>query len=293
MKQIVNIAKWVLILGATFITLLLIGIESFDRYISTNAGTRYIYRKTPYAETLEIHKTESGIRYITLGNQNKPNLLLLHGAPGSVFDWVKIASDERLYSNYRLVIAERPGYGGTTPRKVEQSILRQAERISEVLEKEGKATVLAHSYGGPVAMVLSAIRPNLVNHAIGAAGQYNPNDEVVFKISHYIKSPLFQFILPRWIWASNEEKLSHKKAQDDVFSYYAKITCPVSLIHGDSDTLVPYHNSVFLMNQLTTEKKKLITLFGENHPFHMRKPSILVNFLLESNLNPQEIDIHL
>ena len=140
---------WSSIILGIFVVLVLLGIEFFDRYVSSETGTKWLYKKTPHYNTLKIKRTSSGIRYITLGDPQKEALLLIHGAPGMVMDWTSFAKRERIYEQYRLIIVDRPGYGGTKPRGAQKSIKSQAEKILEVLEIEGSATVMGHSYGGP------------------------------------------------------------------------------------------------------------------------------------------------
>ena len=128
--------RWLIYGLLTLLVLLLLGIELFDRYVSSEKGTLWLYEGTPLVP--EIKFTPSGIRYLSMGDPDKQALLLVHGAPGSCMDWKGFSKYQELYAKYRLLIVERPGYGGTKPRGAEKSIKVQAERILEVLEPEIK-----------------------------------------------------------------------------------------------------------------------------------------------------------
>ena len=110
-----KISRWVLISALAILILLLLAIEIFDRYISSESGTRWLYDDIPY-EKITIKHTPSGIRFLEIGDLEKPALLLVHGAPGSCMDWKAFAKNPAVYQKYRLLIAEPPRLWGHTPQ---------------------------------------------------------------------------------------------------------------------------------------------------------------------------------
>lgn len=280
-----KILRWPIYLLLVLIILLLIAMESIDRYLATESGARWAYRNVP-SENFDIKYTDSGIRYLSIGDPEKQPLLLVYGAPGTIFDWQPFAKRERIYEKYRLLIVDRPGYGGSRPRKAETSIREAAERVLELLDGETqKAVVMGHSYGGPIAVVMAALQPEKIEKTIGVAGQYDPENELIFGISYYFRAGIFKYLLPRLLWISNREKLTHAEAQREVLPLYRTIPVPVILIHGDADTLVPYENSPFLMQFLNGDSK-LITLPGYDHPLQIQEVDYLVDFALDENTPP-------
>lgn len=283
------ILKWLFYIVFGLLVLLFLFIEGFDRYIATDKGALWLFKNLPN-QNMEIRRTPSGVRYLSIGDEDKPLLMLIHGAPGSLYDWKSFAKRADLYDQYRVLIVERPGYGGTKPRKAEPSIKIQAARILEVLDKEGKsAVVMGHSYGGPIAVAMAAMSPNMVSKVIGVSGQYDPDNEITFRISYFINFKLFKYLLPRFIWASNVEKLTHPDALREILTMYAEVKTPIVLLHGDSDTLVPYENSPFLMN-LLHENAEMITLPGWDHPIHMTESDYLVDFVLGKRVMPEGVE---
>lgn len=273
-----KILKWIFYIALILVIVLLLFIEFYYRHLSSEKGAFWLYDETPKEVTL--HYTNNGIRYLSIGDADKPPLLLIHGAPGGLFDWSMMSKREDLYGKYRLLIPERPGYGGTKPRKAEPSIKMQAERLLEVLEGESqKAVVMGHSYGAPIAVVMGALQPDKIEKVIGVSGQYDPDNEITFKISYLFQANFFKYLMPRVLWVSNVEKLKHPAAQREIIPLYSQVQVPVLLIHGDADSLVPYENSPYLMKFLG-EKGELITLPGYDHPLQMQTPDYLVDVVL-------------
>jgi pimeloyl-ACP methyl ester carboxylesterase len=244
-----KIARGLLLLLLGLIVLGLLGIEGLDRYVSSERGTRWIYKDTPQA--VAVRFTDSGLRYLEIGAPDKPPLLLLHGSPGSVMDWRSLARNPAVYDQYRLLIAERPGYGGSKPRGAEPSVLRQAERCLDVLADETQPAVVAgYSYGAPVGLAMAGLAPDRIERFVGIAGQYNPDDEMTLPISYVIRFGVFKYLLPRWLWVSNVEKLGHPDALHEVMPVFDQVSLPVDLIHGLPDAIVPYGNSPWLSERL-------------------------------------------
>ena len=275
------ILKWISIIVLSLIILLFLFIDGCDRYLATERGAKWLFNDVPNQD-IEIKYTPSGVRYVCIGDTSKTPLMLIHGAPGSLFDWKSFAKYEQIYEQFHLLIVERPGYGGTKPRKAEPSIMIQAERISEVLEQEQTtdAVVMGHSYGGPIAILLGDLLPHRIAHIYGLSGQYDPDNEITFRISYFINYKIFKYLLPRFIWASNVEKLTHPDGLREILPYYENVNVPITLVHGNKDTLVPYDNSMFLMDKMKRASASMITLEGHDHPIHMQIPAYLVDLAL-------------
>ena len=108
-------------------------------------------------------------------------VLLVHGQPGLGRDWERVA--EQL-SDHRLLIVDRPGYGQSGDETL--SIEGNAEVLGDLVAELDAAptTVVGHSYGGGVAIVLAARRPELVAGlvlvgSIGRADTVNALDRVL------------------------------------------------------------------------------------------------------------------
>ena len=275
--------KWLLIIAFSLLGLILLFVEGFDRYLGTEKGIQWMFSEVQ-TEQFEIHYTEKGLRYLSLGESQKPALLMVHGAPGSVLDWLNFSSQERIFQHYRLLLVDRPGYGGTQMRKPEPSIIENAALLLDIIQSEpdSSVTVLGHSYGAPIAMILGALDSVKIKRIIASSGQYDPENEIIFNISHMIKYPIFKYMMPYMFWVSNEEKMAHPKACREALPYYSRVKAKVDLIHGNADGLVLYENASFIQALLTT-KNQLIPLKGFGHFL----PGVAVDFLVDFTISDQ------
>jgi pimeloyl-ACP methyl ester carboxylesterase len=108
-------------------------------------------------------------------------VLLVHGQPGLGSDWEAVAA--RL-SDHRLLLVDRPGYGASGDEPT--TMAGNAALLAELLTERGAApaTVVGHSYGGGIAIVLAATHPELVSGLVlvastGLAGSLNSVDRAL------------------------------------------------------------------------------------------------------------------
>jgi pimeloyl-ACP methyl ester carboxylesterase len=89
-----------------------------------------------------------------------PAVLLLHGQPGSRADWAQVVA--ALAGDARVLVPDRPGYGGTGGRPL--GFAGNAEAAVGLLDRLGIRRVIAvgHSWGAGVALALAARYPERV-----------------------------------------------------------------------------------------------------------------------------------
>ena len=90
------------------------------------------------------------------GPADGPTLVLLHGFPGSSFDWRHVMA--ALASRWRLLTFDFLGYGLSAKPDQAYSLFAQADLVEELLEQRGvaRAALLAHDMGDTVAAELLA-----------------------------------------------------------------------------------------------------------------------------------------
>lgn len=109
-------------------------------------------------------------------------VLLVHGQPGDAADWDGVVLE--IASEVRLLVVDRPGYGGCTLAAT--SMAENAEVLADLLVGRGAApaVVVGHSYGGGVALLMARRRPEVVSGlvllgSVGAEGSVNGFDHLL------------------------------------------------------------------------------------------------------------------
>jgi fermentation-respiration switch protein FrsA (DUF1100 family) len=113
---------------------------------------------------------------------------------------------------------------------------------------------------------LAADNPGLFAGLIILAGSQDPAAEKPEKWRPVLyKSPL-KYLVPGALRPSNEELWYLKQDLVDLSSDLSKITCPVFLLHGTKDVLVPFSNLAYTESKLVNaSKKERIVFENENH----------------------------
>lgn len=102
-----------------------------------------------------LKSLEDEVFVFTAGESEAPAILLLHGFPGSSFDWNGVV--EGLAGHARIVAPDFVGYGlSSKPPRGDLGIMRQADIVCDVVGEMGlsRCTVVAHDMGDTVAAEL-------------------------------------------------------------------------------------------------------------------------------------------
>ncbi len=216
---------------------------------------------TATIEGLPIHMAQTG-------DSTAPTLFFIHGSPGSWGAFESYLKDKTLAARYRLISIDRPGYGYINFGRG-MSITKQAAIIGPLigsLQNGQPFYIIGHSLGGPLCVLLAAHYPQYINGAILLAASVDPNEEKPERWRPILKTPPFRWLMPGAFRPSNDELWYFKK---DVLTMPAAlhgIHCPVTIIQGLQDSMVPPGNAYYAQQQLThSAKVTLITLPDANH----------------------------
>ncbi|GHF93060.1 hydrolase or acyltransferase (alpha/beta hydrolase) [Deinococcus piscis] len=119
-------------------------------------------RYPPLGRTLRL--PSGPVHVVEGGTPSGPALVLIHGSDGVAHDWPSSPLWPLLAPHYRLIAPDRLGHG-YTPASGEITVSAGAQQLAELLDALGvtQATLLGHSYGAPVALALTARRPDRVS----------------------------------------------------------------------------------------------------------------------------------
>lgn len=118
-------------------------------------------------EVRQFKFDSTSINYIDKG-VGQP-ILMIHGLGGNASHWKSII--ENLSTSNRCIAIDLPGYGGSDiiqnlePKKALQTYANIAVQLLTFL-KLNKVTLMGHSMGGQVALILALQEPTLINQLI-------------------------------------------------------------------------------------------------------------------------------
>ena len=221
-----------------------------------------------------FHKYETGGRkmhYVHIGADSLPLVVMVHGSPGSADNMLGYLQDEKLTSVAQVVAVDRPGYGYSDFGKTERSVEKQAAALMPIIEKHKlsenqKVIFLGHSYGGPVIAHLAMNYPKLIDGLVIVAGSIDPALEPKKWFQKPLDWPCIRWMLPAAARVCNQEILPLPEELEKMLPLWEKVTCPVILVHGTEDKLVPVGNVDFAKKMLVNSGQIIMdTLSGENH----------------------------
>jgi pimeloyl-ACP methyl ester carboxylesterase len=225
------------------------------------------------------------MEYASAGDSTKPLILFVHGSPGSLSAFLGYLVDSTLLTKGFLITADRPGFGHSNFGIGEPSLETQARILKTIIDihKTSKPVVLVgHSLGGPLIAKMAMDYPDLVQGLVIVAGSVDPElepNETWFRAP--LATPFLSWVLPRSFRASNEELYQLKPQLRDMIPDWKKITCPVAVVHGKKDSLVPFGNVDFAKKMLVNAKVYYILKDDTGHFIPWQNHDMVVEGILK------------
>jgi pimeloyl-ACP methyl ester carboxylesterase len=231
---------------------------------------------------LEIDKRT--MEYVQTGDSTKPLILFVHGSPGSLNAFVSYLADSTLLTEAFLISADRPGFGNSNFGYAEPSLKKQGDILMRIVQrhKSSKPVILVgHSLGGPLIAKMAIDYPNLIDGLVIIAGSIDPDlepNEMWFRAP--LSTPFLRWVLPRSFRASNDELYKLKPQLLEMLPDWQKISCPVMVIHGRKDELVPYANVDFARTHLVNAQVQYLTFDDAGHFIPWQKEKEIIDAIL-------------
>ena len=219
------------------------------------------------------------IHYVRSGDEKRPLVLFIHGSPGSLSAFIHFLADSSLMHQNMLITTDRPGFGYSNFGIGEGSLVRQSEILKPILEeyKNNRPVILVgHSLGGPLIARMAIDYPDLVDGLIIVAGSIDPTlepNETWFRAP--LATPFLSWILPRSFRASNEEIYHLKPELEKMLPLWSSITCPVIVIQGGKDSLVPAKNADFARRMLINAPVEFVIKEDMDHFVPWSNPELI------------------
>ncbi|WP_299526349.1 alpha/beta fold hydrolase [Winogradskyella sp.] len=212
----------------------------------------------------------NGLRFYPKG-ESKGVVLYLKGNSKSIKGWGKFAVDFTRHG-YNVLMVDYRGFGKSTGKRSQKAIKRDLQKVYDKLKErtsEDRIVLYGRSLGSGFATKLASL--NNPKMLILDAPYYSLTKVTARYAPFMPLSLLLKYPLPTYKWLKY-------------------VQCPIHIIHGTHDKLIPYKSSVKLA-QINPKLTKLHTVIGGGHKnlnnfesYHKMLDDIL-------NTKPKAIDL--
>lgn len=212
--------------------------------------------------------TFSGFKYRTVSVQkridtSKTTLVFVHGAIGSAIDFKNYMIDSLLRSKFNMVSYDRVGYNYNDKTLAQESLKLEVDVLRDFSKglNPKKTILVGYSYGGPIVLAMKEKYKHIV---LLAPAAYSIVEPMPFMLNFY-KWKLTRWLVPH-VWKSASlEKMTHKRELQKYEQNWGINPSDIITIHGNSDGIVPYENSLFLQEQFPENQFELRTIHDAGH----------------------------
>ncbi len=206
------------------------------------------------------------LSFLRSGDPRGRRVIYVHGTPGDAASWMEFLAQP--IEGTESLALDRPGFGRSAGTGAVPSLREQAAALEPLLStRDGRGPILVgHSLGGPIVARAAVDFPDRVGGIVIVAGSMDPDLEQVLWIQHIARAPIIRGIVPAVLANTNAELLPLGGELRSLRPLLSQIRCPVYIVHGDRDGLVPYANVRFMEQHLSPGAIRGVeTLHGGNH----------------------------
>ena len=186
----------------------------------------------------------NGVRFLPKG-KSRGVILYLKGNSKSIKGWGKFAVDFTRH-NYNVIMIDYRGFGKSTGRRSQKAIKRDLQLVYNKIKEqttEDRMILYGRSLGSGFAAKLASMNdPKML---ILDAPYYSLTKVTARYMPFMPLSILIKYPLPTYKWLKY-------------------VRCPIHIIHGTHDKLIPYKTSVKL-SQVNPKLTRLHTVIGGGH----------------------------
>jgi len=262
-------------------------VDSCVQFRMSKSEIEQFYSDKKWKGTLHEYKVGHGrvINYLHVGDENLPLIVFVHGSPGSLSAFIHFTSDSVLLKHAQIVSVDRAGFGESNFGRGEKSLKKQAQYLKPILEKyknNRPLILVGHSLGGPIIARMAMDYQELIDGLVIVAGSIDPDLEPNEWFRAPLATPLFTWIVPRSIRASNFEIYMLKPELQEMLPLWSKITCRTVIIQGNKDDLVSPKNADFAKKMLVnTSSLEFIIKDDMNHFVPWQHPELIQQGVLQ------------
>lgn len=208
-----------------------------------------------------------------------PTLVFVHGTIGSSTDFVRYMKDSLLLNKANIISYDRVGYNYQDKSPVQESIAFERDMLKNILQdtNPNKTILVGYSYGGPIVL---ALHQKVRKVLLLAPAVYSKVEPMPWPLNLY-KWKLTRWLVPPIWQEASKEKLSHKQDLLLFENNWKSTPNKVVSIHGTSDWIVPFENSLFLKDQFPKNQFELISVPDAGHGFIWSKFDTIKEHLIQ------------
>jgi pimeloyl-ACP methyl ester carboxylesterase len=218
----------------------------------------------------ELEHDEARLAGLDFGGAG-PSVLLLHGLGGRADEWAATAAG--LADRARVNSFDARGHGDSERRPADVTPAAHVADAAFVIQQRGlaPATVVGQSYGGLIAFMLAAARPELVERLVVAEATPEPGDRsIVDEFERALRAGPAD-------WASgvtegDEEVIVQtlrEAVEEDRWELWGRIRCPTLVVRGERGE-VSRDGARRMVDRLGDAR--LVELPGAGHNLHLDRP---------------------
>jgi len=209
-----------------------------------------------------------------------PTLVFVHGSPGSSMDFKTYLANEDLNKKANLITYDRIGYGNTNIGEVLNSVEQELDVLHILIKDLNSENIVlvGYSYGGTVVMADT----NKYKRKIALAAAVRGDLEPMFWLLNIYKWCITRPLVPNKLQAAASEKFRHLTELESIKDQWNKSESKVLSIHGTSDKIVPFQNSLFLEEIMDKDKFTLLPIKEGNHGLVWNQFDLINNEILKS-----------
>ena len=228
---------------------------------------------------LPIHLTSTG-------GKDAPNILFIHGSPGSWEGWSEYLHDDVLRDKYFMVAVDGPGYGGSDDGISGATLNDQANAIASAIQNsfpsKKKWLVVGHSYGGPVALRLAVDYPEIVSSILLLAPAISPDLVRVRWYNKIASMPLVRNLISIPLKRSNDEMYLLPSELADLKPDLHMIKKDIKIIQGENDGIVQPKNIDYAREVLVNSAIDITIIENRGHFLPWEEYDRIKNYLMEA-----------
>jgi len=219
-------------------------------------------------------------------DRERPLVVFVHGSPGDWTDFVNQLADPELRQAARLVSMDRPGYGGSDFGDPEASLRRHAAAVVAVVDHFGApsqgAVLVGHSMGGPIVARVAMDSGERVAAVVSVAGSADPSLEPTHWYQEVAAWSWVRPLLPAMLDVCNQELLPHRAELRAMADRWSSIRCPVFVVQGGEDVLVPAANADFIAARVPSDLLRMRVDPSMNHFVPWSHPERMRDAILDA-----------